>query len=387
MPEQFQVEDLKQLLLSEDDRKAIFELRGSEAVAFMDKLLRTLDSLRSNGKTDQLLFRAEACLLKLSQKSHLLPTSFLVENVVCDSRDPSGGGGFADVYKGRIGNNAVALKVLRIHVAGAVLAKVEKDFCREALIWRQLKHPNILAFLGISKVVFPGRLCMVAPWMDSGNILGYLASQPTADRKALLLQVASGLVYLHERSPAVVHGDVRGANILINALGQPCLADFGLAILADSLATMTSSSTSNTRGNVRWLPPEVLNPTQFGGGYLRKDPAVDVYSFAGLCYEVYTGEIPYYAQRSDFQVMTDVLGGIRPARPLASMTRGELSDAVWDCMEKCWAHVPSERPTMYEVANTFREAEVKVFGIAPISLNLQETRTPSGRLNCAEPFR
>ncbi|KAF8197303.1 hypothetical protein K438DRAFT_731250 [Mycena galopus ATCC 62051] len=50
------------------------------------------------------------------------------ENVVCDSRDPSGGGGFADVYKGRIGNNLnpVALKVLRIHVASAVLAKVEK---------------------------------------------------------------------------------------------------------------------------------------------------------------------------------------------------------------------------------------------------------------------
>lgn len=204
MSEQFQLEDLKQLLLSEDDREVIFKLRGSEAVAFMDKLLRTLDSLRSNGKTDQLLFRAEACLLKLSQKSHLLPTSFLAENVVCDSRDPSGGGGFADVYKGRIGNNPVALKVLRIHVAGAVLAKVEKvishippsptaaeffffqDFCREALIWRQLKHPNILAFLGISKTAFPGRLCMVAPWMDSGNILDYLASQPTVDRKALV---------------------------------------------------------------------------------------------------------------------------------------------------------------------------------------------------------
>ncbi|KAJ6452952.1 kinase-like domain-containing protein, partial [Mycena sanguinolenta] len=229
-----------------------------------------------------------------------------------------------------------------------------QDFCREALIWRQLKHSNILAFLGISKAVFPGRLCMVAPWMDSGNILGHLASQPTADRKALLLQVASGLVYLHERSPAVVHGDVRDANILINALGQPCLADFGLAILADWLATMTSSSTNNTRGNVRWLPPEVLNPTQFG------EPAVDVYSFAGLCYEVYTGEMPYYAPRSNFQVMTDVLGRIRPVRSLASMTRGELSDAVWDAIEKGWAHVPSERPPMYEVANTFREAEVQV---------------------------
>lgn len=57
--------------------------------------------------------------------------------------------------------------------------------------------------------------------------------------------------------------------------------------------------------------------------------------------------------------MTDVLEGMRPARPSASMTE-ELSDTVWDCMEKCWAHSPSERPTMYEVANTFREVEVQV---------------------------
>ncbi|KAJ6557647.1 kinase-like domain-containing protein [Mycena capillaripes] len=386
MSQRFQVEELQQLLLSEDARNAVFKLRGNEAVAFMDKLLLTLDSLRLDGHTDQLLLRAEACLLKLSQKSHLLPTSFLVENVICDSRDPSGGGGFADVYQGRIGNAPVALKVLRIHVAGALLDEVEKNFCREALIWRQLQHPNILPFLGISKTVFPGRLCMVAPWMAAGSILGCLVSQPMSDRKALLLQVASGLIYLHERSPPVIHGDIRGANILIDSHGNACLADFGLAILADSLATITSSSTSATRGNVRWLPPEVLNPSQFGGGYLRKEPAVDVYSFAGLCYEIYTGEVPYHTQRSEFQVMTDVLGGTRPPRPPASMTKGDLSDSVWHSMLKCWAHNPSERPTMFEVANNFQEAEAQVFGITPMALNLHEMRMPSGKLNCVQPF-
>ncbi|KAJ7762662.1 kinase-like domain-containing protein [Mycena metata] len=359
MSQRFRVEELQQLLLSEEDRKAVFKLRGNDAVVFMDRLLLTLDSLRVAGQTDQLILRAEACLLKLSQKSHLLPTAFLIENVVCDSRDPAGGGGFADVYKGRLGNATVALKVLRVHVAGTLLAEVDKNFCREALIWRQIQHPNILPFLGISKTVFSGRLCMVAPWMDAGSIIGYLASHPTADRKVLLLQVASGLVYLHERSPAIIHGDIRGANILIDAHGNACLADFGLAILADSLATITSSSTSATRGNVRWLPPEVLNPSQFGGGYLRKEPAVDVYSFAGLCYELFTGKIPYYAQRSEFQVMTDVLAGTRPPRPRANMTQGDLSDSIWDSMRRCWAHDPSARPTMYEVANSFREGEVQ----------------------------
>ncbi|KAJ7162180.1 kinase-like domain-containing protein [Mycena filopes] len=386
MPQPLPVEELRQLLLSEEERKAVFKLRGNDAVVFMDRLLLTLDVLRADGQTDQLILRSEACLLKLSQKSRLLPTSFLVENVVCDSRDPAGGGGFADVYKGQLSTTAVALKVLRIHVAGALLTEVEKNFCREALIWRQMQHPNILPFLGISKTVFPGRLCMVAPWMDAGSVMTYIKAHPTADRKALLLQVSAGLIYLHERSPAVIHGDIRGANILIDARGNACLADFGLAILADSLATITSSSTSSTRGNVRWLPPEVLNPSQFGGGYLRKEPAVDVYSFAGLCYELFTDQIPHYEQRSDFQVMTDVLAGIRPPKPLISMTQGDLSDSVWETMQKCWAHDPSARPTMYEVANAFREVEPQVFGIVPLDLTLEVTRTPSGRLNCAEPF-
>ncbi|KAJ7587317.1 kinase-like domain-containing protein, partial [Mycena floridula] len=235
-----------------------------------------------------------------------------------------------------------------------------QDFCKEALIWRQLKHPNILPFWGISKTVFPDKLCLVAPWMEAGNIISYLEAYPTADRKSLLLQVASGLVYLHERQPVVVHGDIRGANILINSQGHAFLADFGLAILADSFAAMTSSSSNNARGNVRWSPPEVLNPSQFGGGYLRKKPTVDVYFFAGLCYEVYTGLIPYHAQRSDFEISMDVLAGKRPLRPPASITKADLSEALWRTMEKCWAQTPSERPTMHDVVNNMSEAEAQV---------------------------
>ncbi|KAH8790440.1 hypothetical protein DL96DRAFT_1488202, partial [Flagelloscypha sp. PMI_526] len=96
-------------------------------------------------------------------------------------------GGFADVHKGSLTNGPpVALKVLRIFVPDTAKSQMVKDFCREALIWRQLIHPNILPFMGISRTAFHDQLCMVAPWMQSGTITDYLEKHPTSDRKALV---------------------------------------------------------------------------------------------------------------------------------------------------------------------------------------------------------
>jgi Protein tyrosine and serine/threonine kinase len=47
-------------------------------------------------------------------------------------------------------------------------------FCQEALIWKQLEHPNVLPFLGIDLEVFPGFMCMISPWMQHGTIMAHL---------------------------------------------------------------------------------------------------------------------------------------------------------------------------------------------------------------------
>jgi hypothetical protein len=47
-------------------------------------------------------------------------------------------------------------------------------FCKEALIWRQLRHPYILPFIGIDAETFRPFLCMVSPWLPHGNVLKYM---------------------------------------------------------------------------------------------------------------------------------------------------------------------------------------------------------------------
>ena len=59
-----------------------------------------------------------------------------------------------------------------------------KAFIREAMIWRDLNHPNIVPFMGVHG--FEGdrkQMCLVSPWMENGNLLQFLKGNPEVDRK------------------------------------------------------------------------------------------------------------------------------------------------------------------------------------------------------------
>ena len=51
-----------------------------------------------------------------------------------------------------------------------------QEFCKEAVIWKHLHHPNITHFYGINTVLFP--LCLVSEWMPLGTVISYLQKQP-----------------------------------------------------------------------------------------------------------------------------------------------------------------------------------------------------------------
>ena len=70
--------------------------------------------------------------------------------------------------------------------------------------------------------------------------------------------IANGLSYLHAQVPPVIHGDLRGANVLIGDSGEPLLCDFGLAVIVEDLVNMPISSALQGSGNPRWMAPELL---------------------------------------------------------------------------------------------------------------------------------
>lgn len=72
-------------------------------------------------------------------------------------------------------------------------------------------------------------------------------------------------------------------NILINAEGFPCIADFGLSSIAEDIYAVGGSTAAN-RGSVRWFAPELV------GSLVEKQatptPQSDIYSLAMVIIEV-----------------------------------------------------------------------------------------------------
>ena len=49
-------------------------------------------------------------------------------------------------------------------------------FCREAIRWKALNHPNVLPLLGVT--MEKRQFVMVSEWMENGNINEFVQSHP-----------------------------------------------------------------------------------------------------------------------------------------------------------------------------------------------------------------
>ncbi|KAJ1300529.1 hypothetical protein OPQ81_005339 [Rhizoctonia solani] len=159
-------------------------------------------------------------------------------------------GGFGDIWSARyIDGREVAIKTLWLHGDLTVFdrQKLEKHAIKELSVWRKLDHPNVLKLLGICAL--GGGIGMVSEWMPNGNIMQYILNHKDVDKNKLITDVAAGLAYLHENR--IIHGDLKGANVVVSASGTARLADFGLAKVVES--TFKFSTTSTVKGTVRWM--------------------------------------------------------------------------------------------------------------------------------------
>ncbi|KAJ7108595.1 kinase-like domain-containing protein [Mycena epipterygia] len=294
-------------------------------------MVRQLLDLFPDSRDRPLFYKA---LLRLCRASDLHPTCFALSGLQRLGQQVAGGG-FGDIWKSLLHGQSVSVKVMRLFEDADVKALL-KEFGREAVIWRQFSHPNLLPFYGLYYV--ENRLCLVSPWMENGHILKFLKSAPAdTNRVSLILDVALGLQYLHKER--VVHGDLKGMNILVTPSGRACVADFGLSSIVDVLTLRFTHSTTSARGGgtARYQAPELLlnSPNHF---------ASDVYAFACVCYEILTGKAPFFEIKQDVAVGMNVLNGLRPTR-LETMPH----DSLWLLLQDCWEAKPANRPNITQI--------------------------------------
>ncbi|KAG8783248.1 hypothetical protein FRC12_019927 [Ceratobasidium sp. 428] len=171
------------------------------------------------------------------------------------SEHPISSGGFGDIYRGGLKNGThVAIKTIRKYTDSSEQnQKIFKRAAHEVYAWSKCKHPNVQPLLGL--VMFRGLIGMIAQWESNGSLPQYLERHADADRCIMSAQVAEGLSYLH--ASGVVHGDLKGANVLISQDGIPQLADFGNAKLQEYTLKFSKTSTKEALSS-RWAAPELF---------------------------------------------------------------------------------------------------------------------------------
>ena len=251
-----------------------------------------------------------------------------------------GKGGFATVYKATYNDEIVALKVIDL-LDPSMLEAAYSDFVKESSIMSGLQHQNIIGFRGLCM----NPLCIVTEFANNGNLYDFLHSENTkelASSMALKLKIAydiaNGMKFLHNRTPPVIHADLKSPNILLynldtSATTVAVVADFGLS------KVWVPVLQGRNVDNPVWLAPEILS----GKEYSEK---ADVYSFGVILYEILTLN-QFFGEYTFMSVMEDdIIAGKRP-QDLPEDDEFGLVELVKDS----WQNDPIRRPPFTEIVS------------------------------------
>ncbi|TDC00045.1 serine/threonine protein kinase [Nonomuraea longispora] len=228
-----------------------------------------------------------------------------------------GEGGQGVVYLGQAPDGRpVAVKVLRQSVAGG------NGFAKEIAAARRVEPFCIAQVLDAS---MSGRPYIVSEYVE-GPSLQEAGPHRGADLQRLAVSTATALAAIHEAG--VVHRDFKPSNVLLGRDG-PRVVDFGIARLADSAVTVTSSVVGT---------PAYMAPEQLAGAYV--GPAADVFAWASVMVFAGTGTPPFGED-----TLPAVINRVLNREPFL----GDLPEPLRRVVHACLAKDPAARPPMRDV--------------------------------------
>jgi len=228
---------------------------------------------------------------------------------------------------------------------------------REAWIWCQLKHRNIVPFWGIVDYQdlytgAPSQVCLLSPWAQFGNLEEFSQAPEVGDKHSLsiVLDVVRGLCYLHSHKPnPIVHGDLKGNNILITADPHGSgpraqLCDFGLSRMPIGVDSNLTTTSTIFNGNERWLAWERMDPAGYDipHSVAAVTTASDMFELMRTLLQFVTRRVPYHGE-NEWQVRHHILKAENPSRP--DDFADPMGDFLWKIFTQCWS---TERALRYD---------------------------------------
>ena len=105
------------------------------------------------------------------------------------------------------------------------------QFVREIHIMSNLRHPHVLEYIGA--VLSAPHICLVTECASRGSLKSILRSSRSlswrTEKRRYLIQICSGMNYLHTRENSVLHRDLKADNCLVTKDYLVKVSDFGLS--------------------------------------------------------------------------------------------------------------------------------------------------------------
>ena len=252
------------------------------------------------------------------------------KNEVTLTKEELGSGSYAVVTVGIFRGLRVAVKSLHTIIISDYNLGI---FSREMSIASRVRHPNLVQFIGATKVGNP----LILTELMGTSLNHELQRNRLTNQQILSIaqDVALGLNYLHLFKPQpIIHRDVSSPNILLKPCTGPAgyeakVADYGTAKLQQGTSTGTVMP-----GNVAYAAREARDPEQHS-------PAMDVYSYSVLLMEM----------------------NLRCPPEMTTAERARQSGSVsWSDMKSLiqrGLHAnPRDRPTMAQVVESLKRMKI-----------------------------
>ena len=306
---------------------------------------------------------------------------FVLGDVQCTGTT-LGSGAYGTVREVSVGAAAkTVLDLRRTETTDAKISEAQTQFLKECQLISTLRHPNIVQFLGISffpdsqlpALVMERLVTSLHDLLDPNHPspCGGLSPLPLFSielKCSVLYDIASGLKYLHERSPPIVHRDLSAKNVLLSSDMVAKIADLGVARLLPRVRgalTMTKDPGSRV-----YMPPEASASTA-DDKKSKYDASIDIFSLGILTIFTISEIFPCDPLPSTY--IEDQTKNLVPRTEIDR--RSEYMRAVQDklrasdqqhpkdhplvqLIKQCLQNDPADRPGIQEVLGQIKKARV-----------------------------
>ena len=240
-----------------------------------------------------------------------------------------GRGGWGVVWIGEFRSQKVAVKQIHDSIVSDHFLQLLN---REINTMAQLRHPNLLQFIGAVLDHPSGNPMIITEIMDISLRGAYekkqLSPVPVSICLSIMHDVAVGLNYLHCLPDPIIHRDVSSANVLLESKGpgkwKTKISDFGSAKLARSAVTKAPGATV-------YSAPEALQSVTVVNKK-KQTTKMDIFSYGVLFCETLNCQFP------DEDIFQNLLKQTKTSSP-----------SIHQLILQCISEDPEHRPTMKQV--------------------------------------